>query len=435
MKILVAYYSKTGGTEKLAEIIKTELKNRGHFVDIEKIISAKEHTFFEWTNLRMFKGDCDILPIKITNASDYDTIIIGSPNWTRVALPVARYLKQIKGIKYKTVGFFSTTFAPPVAEWYFLSGYLLDLTFSDIINRREARFKASIMLSSTFKNWNINSDYGKKLINEFCNEMEVPIHSIKKYFLEKKEGDGIRFLAVGFSSLLILFLVVQAILTTLRINIFSWHQYFLITIILLVTFFLLTPIRGRKELTVFGKYLGVFSLILLWTTIMSFTQPDLGRMVIWGYFFIFTLVGFFRDRKTLIFTGLLAILSYLLLFFSYAEKNVLIPVMDLGLILSTLIIVNSITIGMQKHFISLLEAQEEIEETKDALEVKVHDRTKELKTMASSLDQQVKEKTQKLQEKVKELERFNKLVIGRELKMLELKKEIEDLKKNLEDKS
>jgi len=33
----------------------------------------------------------------------------------------------------------------------------------------------------------------------------------------------------------------------------------------------------------------------------------------------------------------------------------------------------------------------------------------------------IKEKTKKLQEKVEELERFNKLVIGRKLKMLELK--------------
>jgi len=52
----------------------------------------------------------------------------------------------------------------------------------------------------------------------------------------------------------------------------------------------------------------------------------------------------------------------------------------------------------------------------------------EQKKFQEKLESEVKEKTKKLQEQVDELERINRLTIGRELKMVELKKEIEQLK-------
>jgi len=48
MRILIAYYSKWGGTEKLAEAIKKEFEDRGHSVDTEIIKPKKEHSFFGW---------------------------------------------------------------------------------------------------------------------------------------------------------------------------------------------------------------------------------------------------------------------------------------------------------------------------------------------------------------------------------------------------
>ena len=55
MKILIAYYSRTSETEKLAEAIKKEFEERGHSIDIEKIKPVKEHSFWFWWHLRMVK--------------------------------------------------------------------------------------------------------------------------------------------------------------------------------------------------------------------------------------------------------------------------------------------------------------------------------------------------------------------------------------------
>jgi hypothetical protein len=79
-----------------------------------------------------------------------------------------------------------------------------------------------------------------------------------------------------------------------------------------------------------------------------------------------------------------------------------------------------------------INAYKEAEEAKTVLEIKVRARTRELEELTKKLDEEVKEKTKALQLKIEELERFNKLVVARELKMVELKKEIEKLKEELE---
>lgn len=434
MRILIAYYSSGGGTKRLADAIKAALEDRGHLIDIERITAVKKRSFWGWLFARWFKGKCEIQTPTITNASPYDVVLIGSPNWTGLSLPIAEYLRQVQNLRGKEISLFSTTAAPPALEWYILSAYLLDLNFSHLAEQKGARRKNDLMLSSIFKKWGVDSDYGRKLIDKFCAETETPIRSIKNYFLEKKETDGIRFLAVFLSSVLILSLISQIILPGLGIKILNWQQYSLVAFIMLTTFLFLTFLRKEEKWAFLAKYLGGLSIIVLWTVTVSLTHPILGRLVIWGYFLIFTLIGFFRDRRLIIFTGLITFLSYIFLYFNYQQPGILVPSLDLGLLLFSLFIVNLITMSLQKHFIDLLEAQEEIEATKATLEIKIRERTNELKELTENLDNQVREKTGKLQEKIDELESFNKLVVGRELKMMSLKEEIERLKKDLQSK-
>ena len=78
-----------------------------------------------------------------------------------------------------------------------------------------------------------------------------------------------------------------------------------------------------------------------------------------------------------------------------------------------------------------------LEEERASLEIRVRARTSELWAQRKSLEEGVKERTRELEterkelaKRVAELERFHKVAVGRELKMRELKKELEKLKKN-----
>ena len=72
----------------------------------------------------------------------------------------------------------------------------------------------------------------------------------------------------------------------------------------------------------------------------------------------------------------------------------------------------------------------QLKETNLSLEQKIKERTVELEGLKIGLEKTVAERTKEVQIKLAELEKFKKLTIGRELKMVELKEEIEELKKH-----
>ncbi|MGB9613385.1 MAG: HAMP domain-containing protein [Candidatus Margulisiibacteriota bacterium] len=94
-------------------------------------------------------------------------------------------------------------------------------------------------------------------------------------------------------------------------------------------------------------------------------------------------------------------------------------------------IVKKRTSELQKTIAQLEQTKRELEQAKTGLEEEVAKRTKELEEERKSLANKVAEKTAELQGKIEELEIFHKVAVGRELKMEELEKEVDDLRKEL----
>lgn len=73
-------------------------------------------------------------------------------------------------------------------------------------------------------------------------------------------------------------------------------------------------------------------------------------------------------------------------------------------------------------------AKQNLEEMNSILEVRVKARTVELEGLNQTLEEKVVERTNDLEKKIKDLETFQRITVGRELKMIELKRENERLR-------
>lgn len=92
------------------------------------------------------------------------------------------------------------------------------------------------------------------------------------------------------------------------------------------------------------------------------------------------------------------------------------------------ITLNYFASNLRKKTEILEKAYKEAQDIKKCLGIRVNARKKELEELAEALDKKILKETKKLQEKIEELEEANREAIKRELRMLELKKEIKKLK-------
>jgi len=106
MKTLIIYYSRTGITKKLAEILQEKLS-----ADIEVItdtVNRKGPIGYLKSGKEAMTSFCpEILPLN-KPIGDYDLVLIGTPNWAaNMASPIRSFISQSKE-QIKQAAFFCT---------------------------------------------------------------------------------------------------------------------------------------------------------------------------------------------------------------------------------------------------------------------------------------------------------------------------------------
>jgi len=87
MKSAIVYYSYTGNTHRMAQIILGVLKSKGEEAIPVRIRPLKEETNFFRQCLDAFKGKKPDLYRTLVDLKDYDRIFLGSPVWAFKAAP------------------------------------------------------------------------------------------------------------------------------------------------------------------------------------------------------------------------------------------------------------------------------------------------------------------------------------------------------------
>lgn len=147
---------------------------------------------------------------------------------------------------------------------------------------------------------------------------------------------------------------------------------------------------------------------------------------------------FLEDRNTHIINGVLSlrqqslnidvisfvilalILLLILIVFAVIHRRIILPIQALSLVTQSFSEGNftaRATSGMDDEL-------GELTQTFNTMGQKLQSRTADLEAAKQNLELDVKRRTEELEDKVSELEKFNKFVVGRELKMVELKREL-----------
>jgi hypothetical protein len=214
MKILIAYYSRTGYTEKLMKMIGSELEKE-HTVEWEKIQNAEESSGFgllkkdlhhypalflgllnkkwrDYFNRSYTQVEEDIMPLQHPDVSSFDRICIGGPKWARISYPVARYLHTVKGLAGKKVASVSTFGGPPLRVFEI---ELIKKSMNRIINEQGGsiithlgvssgyhelklmplfRFISRVRFGKPVEKFSIESEYSNRLIQDCCKIIGSP---------------------------------------------------------------------------------------------------------------------------------------------------------------------------------------------------------------------------------------------------------------------
>ncbi|MCM8796842.1 MAG: NAD(P)H-dependent oxidoreductase [Candidatus Omnitrophica bacterium] len=108
MRIAIIYYSYTGNTRKVAEVLAEFLRLKGGVTVVELKAQDESASFLGQCRRALVKARAKIAPLNL-NFSEYDLICLGTPVWAFGPAPaINTFLDSCRGLENKRAVVFTT---------------------------------------------------------------------------------------------------------------------------------------------------------------------------------------------------------------------------------------------------------------------------------------------------------------------------------------
>ncbi len=247
--------------------------------------------------------------------------------------------------------------------------------------------------------------------------------TLDKYLIEE-EIKGLRILVASYTIFIVCVTLVFILGKIMGVTLIGdWQFTVLFFTNILSSLYAIFTVYKRKKIF-WTKYV-LFAVMAVAITLGVYWTGSL--WVFLGYYLLAAMASFFYNWKISVFCGLVCILSFCALIYFTSRILLIEGVAWLIYFVPTVGVMTATNVRNYIFVKDIVEKNEEVEEAKTTLEIKILARTRELRKLSGDLEKQVEERTAELKEKMADLERFNKLAVGRELKMIELKEEVKKL--------
>ncbi len=160
-KVLLVYYSFTGNTERVGNLIARYFKQKGINCDIYKIEPLFNLPYFLWLLLSFIPS----LPFPLKNLNslnfeDYNVIILGTPKWTFNCPPVTSFIRFLKRSGRKIKSRFAI---------FLTYGGFKENIYLEKLKMKLERFGFNVAVTEKFKRSDIRS--GLVSVDLFCSKI------------------------------------------------------------------------------------------------------------------------------------------------------------------------------------------------------------------------------------------------------------------------